>query len=237
MKRTLVTTTGMTTTALAAALAIGALSPQAAQAQQSESSGAGEVKVMGDPGQMKGAWRAEQLMDADVYGPDGDEVGEVENIYVGPDGQIRRVLIETEDGFLGLGEQFLAVKWADLTYSAQDNRVETSVDEDNLQKYSILDDEPEATGRAFRATELIGDYVRLSNAQYYGYITDLVFSEDGKLQGLVTTADVSYGTLPRRLIPFAAAEGAFEPGTDFYPAPYTSEEIAEEPEYDEGLFD
>lgn len=234
----------MVSTVLAATLGFAATAAadshekkEGAQSQGEQSKG-GEVKVMGDPGQLEGAWRAERLLEADVYGPDGDEVGEVENIYIGPDGKIHRVLIETEEGFLGLGEQFLAVKWDDVSFSSQNNRVETSVDPDNLKKYSIIDDEPEAEGRTFRATELIGDYVRLSDAKYYGYVTDLVFSKDGKLEGLVTTADVAYGTVPRRVIPYAAGDmDDFDPGTDFYPAPYDAEGIAANPEYDDGLFD
>ena len=31
----------------------------------------------------EGSWTAEQLLDADVYGTAGDEIGEVENIVVG----------------------------------------------------------------------------------------------------------------------------------------------------------
>lgn len=243
MYRTLMTTTVVATAALLAMPAVAA--DQGEQQSQSGSkdsaskTSGGQLKVMGESSQMKGGWRAERLLDADVYDADGDEIGEVENLYIGPDGKIQKVLIETEDGFLGLGEQFLAVNWDDVTFSSQANRVETQVDMDNLKKYSILDDEPDEEGRNFRATELIGDYVRLTDAQYYGYVTDLVFDQEGKLQGLVTTADVAYGAVPRRVIPYAAADeaGAFQPGTDFYPAPYTAEEIEGQPEYEEGLFD
>ncbi|MFL0418210.1 PRC-barrel domain-containing protein [Sphingomonas sp. 179-I 2A4 NHS] len=38
-----------------------------------------------------------QLLDADLIGPDGAEIGEVEEVVRGPSGKVERLLVEVED--------------------------------------------------------------------------------------------------------------------------------------------
>jgi hypothetical protein len=39
-------------------------------------------------------WRGEELIDTAVYGPTGEEIGEVENVIIGPDNKILSIIAE-----------------------------------------------------------------------------------------------------------------------------------------------
>lgn len=52
----------------------------------------------------------ERLIGREVYGMRGEEVGEIENLLIGPDGRVRAAIIEF-GGFLGIGENEVAVPW------------------------------------------------------------------------------------------------------------------------------
>jgi sporulation protein YlmC with PRC-barrel domain len=67
--------------------------------------------------------RAEQLMDRDVYATDNVEVGEVEDLVIGPaQGQVTMVIIELE-GRLGLNHRHVAVPLQRLRIVPGERRV------------------------------------------------------------------------------------------------------------------
>jgi sporulation protein YlmC with PRC-barrel domain len=75
------------------------------------------------------------LMDATVMSPDGEVVGDVEDVIVGPDGQIAGVVIGV-GGFLGIGEKRVALEYGQIQVQ-QDELGEmtfmTSVSQDELE--------------------------------------------------------------------------------------------------------
>ncbi len=62
----------------------------------------------------------DDLDDENVYGADGEKVGEIEDFVVGTDGSIAAVVIEV-GGFLGIGEKDVLVDWNALDIKVQDN--------------------------------------------------------------------------------------------------------------------
>jgi len=64
---------------------------------------------------------ASTLMDADVVNGEGDDVGDVEDVLLYPEGRVRGILMEV-GGFLGLGEKTIAVDFS---------RLQVMRDEDN----------------------------------------------------------------------------------------------------------
>lgn len=56
---------------------------------------------------------AGNLDDYDVYGADGNEIGEIEDVLLNMDGTVAAVAIEV-GGFLGLGEKDVLVDWTTL---------------------------------------------------------------------------------------------------------------------------
>lgn len=63
---------------------------------------------------------ASKFDDYDVYGADGKEIGEIEDIVLNVDGTIAAVALEV-GGFLGIGEKDVLVDWSALEITTQDN--------------------------------------------------------------------------------------------------------------------
>lgn len=53
---------------------------------------------------------ANELEEADVITGDGKDIGEVQDVLIGPDGQVRALIVEV-GGMLGLGEKKVAVRY------------------------------------------------------------------------------------------------------------------------------
>lgn len=67
---------------------------------------------------MAGKWRTSKLMGVDIYGPNNEEVGEVNEVIVSRDGKITHVAISV-GGFLGIGAKDVAVPFEQVTWSDQ----------------------------------------------------------------------------------------------------------------------
>jgi sporulation protein YlmC with PRC-barrel domain len=72
----------------------------------------------------------EKYIGKNVYGTDGKEVGELNNVLIDPDGRVRAGVVEF-GGFLGIGEHKVAVPWNDL--NVQDNRLVVNLTKDQVK--------------------------------------------------------------------------------------------------------
>ena len=177
----------------------------------------------------EGAWTAEQLLDADVYGPTGDEIGEVENIVVGTDGFVEAIIAEV-GGFWDIGDTHVRVPWTEVEVAFENGepRVQVPVTEATVEDYDlyggiggefrVVDDDDPYTPRGWRATELIDDYVTLGEGQRYGWVEDLVFDQAGRLEAVVV--DAAYGAAyGPYAYPFYGYGYGFRPGYNYYGLP------------------
>lgn len=232
--------TGAAVTAVVAALAVAPVSAQeqkqkdepakteqSAQPQSGASAQANGEAVditAWDPTVLYAAgWSVEEFLDAEVYDQDGEQIGEVEDLIVGPEGVVKRMVIEA-GGFLDIGDTHLAYPWENAQIETLD-RVVVSFDEDNVEDYSLFRDvegEP-AQGRNWRITELLGDYAYLEGAVPYGWIDDVVIKE-GKVAAVVVHPDVTYGVAGPYAWPYYA--DGFDPGLNYYELPYGPDEVA-----------
>jgi len=84
--------------------------------------------------------QAEQIIGRDVYGPTGDEIGEVNDLLMDPrSGEIREVII-AYGGFLGLGERLVSVPWSEVQFSADGESIIAPMTEDQLESAQAWDD-------------------------------------------------------------------------------------------------
>lgn len=67
----------------------------------------------------KGPWSAEKLMDTSIRSPEGDELGEIEDLLVDDNGKIVSVVVET-DSFLGMGGKRVLLPFEDLELTRDD---------------------------------------------------------------------------------------------------------------------
>jgi len=236
------------TTAIALALSVSALGPTAAAEQEEKASG--EQQQTAERGQdddkidlvtwqriqeYDDAWTADQLFGTPVHGADNKDIGEVENIVVGADGKIEKIIVEA-GGFVDIGDVHLAVPWNQVEVGKGLEMVKTRLKEENVENFSLFDgDEEVQTGpRAWRATELLYDYVSLEDYRGYGIVHDLVFAKNGEVEAVLVSPDVGYGAGGPYAYPYYGYERGFEPGADTYRLPHTRDEIAKLGPFDYG---
>lgn len=206
----------------------------------------------------RNGWRADELIDTRAYGANGNEIGEVENILIGPDGNIRSIVVAA-GGFLGIGDTHFAVPWNKVQVSPKMERVTVPITEANYGDYDLfgaagfdvaakpgsgvrrVEEGTAGTGqpRVWRASELIGDTARLKNKADYGYVQDLIFDRQGKLTAVVVeprfTGDRN--AAGPYAFPYYGYGAGFDPGLDYYGLPYDSADVGTLNRFDAGRMD
>jgi len=215
---------------------------------------------------LRGGFSGENLMQADVHGRNGEEIGEVENIILGADNAIQSIIIEVDDGFLGFGGQQLAVPWNMARITLDDENdvdaIRVPITGDNVDQFSALGeygyglaeeevalgdgissihrigDEVDPAGGAWKASNLMGDYATLSDGMAYGYVDDLIFSDDGVLQAVVVEPDGDFGLgIGPFAYPFYGYDYGFDPVQDYYGLQYGYDDAAGLDAFDYGYLD
>ncbi|MGQ9368421.1 PRC-barrel domain-containing protein [Azospirillum sp. ST 5-10] len=201
-------------------------------------------------------WSADEFIDdVDVHGPAGEEIGDIENIVVGPDGRIRSVIAEV-GGFWDIGDTHVNVPWDQVTWDKARERVTIPVTEESVDDYAVdveetgwlsaseagqrvqaVDDDLEVGPRAWLVSELIGDYARLREGVDYGYVDDVIFGQDGGVQAVVVRPDSGYGTSGYFGYPYYGYGYGFDPGQNYYEMPYTEGDVAGVDPLDYDAFD
>ncbi len=72
----------------------------------------------------------ESLIDRNVYGATGQEIGEINNLLIGPDGRVHAAIVEF-GGFLGIGEHKVALPWDRLNVT--NDRVTVNMTEEQVK--------------------------------------------------------------------------------------------------------
>ena len=179
-----------------------------------------------DRSNLADGWSANALLDQDVYGPTGDEIGEVEDILVGPDNVVKAIIVETE-AFLDIGDVHARVDWSDVRSGPNGNGVSVPVTQETLEEYRINLDDMRASPRAWRVGEFIGDSVALEDRRDYGYVTDVVFDDRNEILAVMVNRDYGYGGgygVGPYAYPYYGYPYGWDPGYGYYDLPYTESE-------------
>lgn len=190
----------------------------------------------------QGGLRAETLLDADVYGPNNEEIGSVENVILDRDNQIVAIIAQV-GGFWDIGDTHISVPWDKVQMTAggfqipvtEDNVSEyglyadpSIVSKSNLQSTRVVDDDLIAGRKTWKLTGLVDDYAVLNDGAGYGYIDDAIFNEQGKLQAIVVQPDYAgYGVGGRFAYPFYGTGYGWSPDAEAYDLRYDAEDLAD----------
>ena len=194
-----------------------------------------------------GGVSAEEFIDEmDVYGRNGEEIGVVEDIVVGPEGQVLSIIAQV-GGFWDIGDTHVSVPFDEVEISEDGEAVIVPVTEETVGDYGFwngenadlltgdtaedetvegVDDAPIV--RAWRVSELIGDYARLSEDEgyaNYGYVNDLIL-RDGQVASVVVQPAAGYGP-GYRAYPYYGYGAGWDAGSPFYDMPYGEEDVGE----------
>lgn len=189
---------------------------------------------------------AEDFIDEmEVYDVSGEEIGDVEDILIGPDGQVVAIIAEV-GGFWDIGDTHVSVPFGDVEMAADGDGVIVPVTEDTVGDYGFWDNEAVPTGavetevvegvddayipRAWRASELIGDTARLQQDDEgyanYGYINDLIL-RNGQVAAVVVQPGAGYG-VGYRAYPYRGyGMGGWSAGSPYYDMPYRQGDVGE----------
>lgn len=193
--------------------------------------------------ELRQGWTAEWMFDQPVYGRQGEDIGEVDNIFIGTDGSIEAIVVEA-GGFWDIGDTHLRIPWSEVELEGR--RIFIDVAEEQVPDFDLFnfDDEQGPGPRAFRATELIGDYVALQDEANYGYVSDIVFDMSGQVSAVIVSPSYGYGARYGSRYGYYAYPYygygygyEFEPGADRYRMPYTTDEVAEVDPIDYTVYD
>lgn len=192
-----------------------------------------------------GGIQSDNLIDAAAFGPDGNEIGSVENVILDEQNQIIALILEV-GGFWDIGDTHVAVPWAQVTMT--DDGVEVPVREDNLEQYDLYGedspiseedlqqavrvDEGVSSGpRNWKLTSLLGDYATLDNEVGYGYVDNVIFSRDGEIQAVVIESEGAPYAYP-----FYGYSFGWDPGFGAYQLPYGPADIGTMRPFDYGRY-
>lgn len=187
---------------------------------------------------LSGGWAAGRVIGTGVYARDGEEIGRVENIVIGPDDRVQSVAIRVAEAPEAAGRQ-VVVPWRDLRATPSRESFAIPVQADEVRFYPALEEEGmggavQAGPRAWRATELIGDTVQLDDDSAHGRVEDILFGADGTVQG-VLVAPAEAGAQAYAL-PFQGFGRGFGPEAPVYALPYGTADIAGAEPFDYDVF-
>ncbi len=206
-----------------------------------------------------GGFSAEEFIDEmEVYGPTGEEIGDVENIIIGADGKVLSIIAEV-GGLWEMGDTHVNVPWDRIEVRAGE-RITIPVTQETVEEYSLFTDsllmadeaaadiqavEGDNAGvvqtgtRAWRVTELIDDYTRIKEGDgfsNYGYVDDVII-KDGEVASVVVRPDVTWGARGLYAYPYYGYGYGWSPGLGYYDLPYAREEIAKAEPFEHERFE
>lgn len=201
----------------------------------------------------EGGMTAESLMDTEVFGADDEEIGSVENILLNDKNEIVAVIAQV-GGLWDIGDTHVLVPWDEV--EVNEDGVSIPVHEDNADDYGLFDeeyvtkqdlsyisqiDDDASTGtRIWKLTDLIDDYAGVGEGNGYGYVDNVLFTEEGNIQAVVIEADSSYGG-GSYAYPFHGFDTGWDPSYSTYTLPYDEADLDNVSAFDydeyDGLWD
>lgn len=201
----------------------------------------------------EGGMTAESLMDAGVYGADYEEIGSVENVLLNDKNEIVAIIAQV-GGLWDIGDTHVLVPWEEV--DVNEEGVAIPVHEDNADKYGVFDedyvtktdlsyisqvDDDATTGsRLWKLSDLLDDYASVGDGNGYGYVDNVLFTEDGKVQAVIIEADTAYGG-ETYAYPFGGFHTGWDPSYSAYTLPYDEADLDNVSAFDydeyDGLWD
>ena len=174
---------------------------------------------------LKDGWMASSLIDGEVRGAEGEEVGDVLNLILGSEGQLKSIIVEA-GGFLDIGDNHFRVPWDEVEVAADHKSVTVPIAADNVDAYTVFNGEridKKVAENSYRATELVRSFIALEDRKAYGMVTDLVFTDEGDLEAVVIQPTVGAGRNAYYALPYM--QGTFNRTTGTWDFPYSDQDI------------
>jgi sporulation protein YlmC with PRC-barrel domain len=188
-------------------------------------------------------WSVENMLDTtDIIGTNGENIGDVENVFFSNDGKVLGIIAQV-GGFWDIGDTHVHVPWDEVNIGETIHQAQVPITEENVDNYDVfgdywgseqviteadtsttdvVDDDLVVGPGIFKATDLIGSYAYLSDGTRYGYVSDIIV-ENGVISAIVADA-AAYGRGGYYAYPYSY-RGISPMGTPQYNMPYNATEI------------
>jgi sporulation protein YlmC with PRC-barrel domain len=172
-------------------------------------------------------WRWQQLIGQQALRRSGGEVGIVRDLIIDMDGRLAAALIGSR-GTVSAPDALYRIPWNEIDLTPGQKHIVATISADEKARYALF---PGTEGvqtlpREIRLTEVLGDYARLQTGYGYGYVTDVVFSRDGRLIAVLISRDAASGG-GTFAFPFPGTVGRWDPGASYYGLPFITDSQAQ----------
>ena len=172
-------------------------------------------------------WRSRQLMGQTVSGLGAKRFGSVRDIIDDVDGRIAGLILEgggSRDGSDALSR----IPWSEVNLTPGQDGVSVQAPDGRQPSYGLFPGSEGVTTlpREFRVTEVMGDYARLQSGYGWGYVSDVVFTRDGRLVAVLVNREASAGG-GAFAFPFRGIDSPWDPGWSYYGLPFATANQAE----------
>lgn len=186
-----------------------------------------------------GGIRAEYLISEEVFGPKGNEIGNVADAIISADGRIAALIIEVGD-FWDMAKTKIVVPWAQVTLTP--DGIKIPVSQDNYEQYLLFGEQSVvnmktlqqqkpvndimATGaKTWRLSAMLGDYVVFEGKKGnvgFGYLEDVIFSMKGRIMALIVQSSLTKDSYGPYAFPFEGDQYGWQPYDNVYKLPYSA---------------
>lgn len=173
-------------------------------------------------------WRSRRIIGQKVMRKDGNDVGTARDLIIDADGRIAALIVEG-GGVLDIPDALYRIPWSNIALTLDRNLITADLSSGQRPQYGLFPGSEGVTvlPREFRLTELVGDYARLQTGNGYGYVTDVVFSSDGRMIAVLVTRDAAAGG-GTYAFPYPGTTGRWDPSVNYYGLPFVTESQAQE---------
>lgn len=172
-------------------------------------------------------WRWQQLIGQQALRRSGGEVGIVRDLIIDTDGRLAAALIAGR-GTVSAPDALYRIPWNEIDLTPGQKHIVATISADEKARYALFPgmEGVQTLPREFRLTEVLGDYARLQTGYGYGYVTDVVFSRDGRLIAVLISRDAASGG-GTFAFPFPGTVGRWDPGASYYGLPFITDSQAQ----------
>ncbi|GEN26452.1 hypothetical protein HVA01_00980 [Halovibrio variabilis] len=199
----------------------------------------------------QGGIRADNIMGAEVFGSNQEEIGRVENVLITQDNQVTAIIAQV-GGFWVVGGTHVLVPWEEV--ELHEDGVMIPVTEDNADEYGLFASEEyvaeqdlsqvqqvegnlETGSGVWKLSDLLNDYASIGEGVGYGYIDNVLFTREGEIQAIIVESDVGYGGGGAYAYPFYGYGYDWSPGYPTYSVQYNEDEIGDMEAFDYDRYD
>jgi hypothetical protein len=194
--------------------------PAFSQADKPPAAGMRQVVPLTEQ-QLYVGWRASSILGQIIRSSTSSgNLGIVRNIAISSQGEISALVVESNDE----PEFVLRIPWQRIDKTRLPNALFADLlngRDRGLGLFAKADGSPDE----FRVTAVIGDNARLQPGLTYGYVSDVIFTRDGKLLAVLVTRDAPGGG-GTFAFGFPGTTGRWDPNASYYGLPYITSQHA-----------